>query len=122
MQATLDILEDNDFAAVHVEAPDECTHNGDLKGKIQGIEWLDTRLIRPMVKALNERGRDFRMLFLSDHKTLTSTRGHAGGYVPYMLYDSRENSGGGLSYTEKSGELGPQVNSGVSLMSMLFER
>ena len=122
MQATLDILEDNDFAAVHVEAPDECTHNGDLKGKIQGIEWLDTRLIRPMVKALNERGRDFRMLFLSDHKTLTSTRGHAGGYVPYMLYDSRENSGGGLPYTEKSGDLGPQVNSGVSLMSMLFER
>lgn len=122
MQATLDILEDNDFAAVHVEAPDECTHNGDLKGKIQGIEWLDTRLIRPMVKALNERGLDFRMLFLSDHKTLTSTRGHAGGYVPYMLYDSRENSGCGLPYTEKSGELGPQVNSGVSLMSMLFER
>ena len=75
-----------------------------------------------MVKSLNERGRDFRMLILSDHKTLTSTRGHAGGYVPYMLYDSRENSGGGLPYTEKSGDLGPQVNSGVSLMSMLFER
>ena len=121
-QAVLDILEANDFAAVHVEAPDECTHNGDLRGKIQAIEWLDTRMLSPLAKAMDARGWDYRILFLSDHKTLTATRGHEGGYVPYMLYDSRNISGCGLPYTEASGLKGPQVNSGVSLMSILFEK
>lgn len=122
LQAALDILADHDFAAVHVEAPDECTHNGDLKGKLQAIEWLDTRMIRPLDAAMRERGWDYRLLFLSDHKTLTSTRGHDGDPVPYMIYDSRCGSGCGQPYTEEDGAKGPQVNSGVALMSMLFER
>lgn len=122
MQAALDTLEHGDFVAVHVEAPDECTHNGDLKGKLQAIEWLDTRMLAPMTKALDSKGWEYRILFLSDHKTLTATRGHDGDPVPYMLYDSRYDTGSGLPYTEASGLKGPQVNSGVSLISMLFEK
>lgn len=122
VQAALDILKDNDFAAVHVEAPDECTHNGDLKGKLQAIEWLDTRMLRPLDEKLRAAGLDYRLLFLSDHKTLTSTRGHDGDPVPYLLYDSRRDSGFGLPYTEKAGENGPFVDSGTALMSMLFEK
>lgn len=122
LAAALKILEDHDFAAVHVEAPDECTHNGDLEGKLEAIGWLDTRLIRPLDAAMRERGWDYRLLFLSDHKTLTSTRGHDGDPVPYMLYDSRVDTKAGLPYTEKSGKKGPYVNSGVSLMSILFEK
>ena len=79
-------------------------------------------MLSPLAKAMDARGWDYRILFLSDHKTLTATRGHEGGYVPYMLYDSRNISGCGLPYTEASGLKGPQVNSGVSLMSILFEK
>ena len=122
VQAAVDILKDNDFAAVHVEAPDECTHNGDLKGKLQAIEWLDTRMLRPLDAKIRAEGWDYRLLFLSDHKTLTSTRGHDGDPVPYLLYDSRRDSGCGLPYTEEAGEKGPCVNSGTALMSMLFEK
>lgn len=122
MNAALDVLSMHDFVAVHVEAPDECTHNGDLDGKLLGIQWLDTRMVRPLCAEMDRRGWDYRILFLSDHKTLTSTRGHDGDPVPYMLYDSRYSDGCGLPYTEKSGEAGPTVNSGVALMSMLFEK
>ena len=122
LQAALDILREHDFAAIHVEAPDECTHNGDLEGKLEAIGWLDTRLIKPLDEAMRQRGWDYRLLFLSDHKTLTSTRGHDGDPVPYMLYDSRVDTKAGLPYTEKSGEKGPYVNSGVALMSILFEK
>ena len=45
-----------DFVAVHVEAPDECTHNGDLPGKLQAIEWLDSRVVGPLTQALAEEG------------------------------------------------------------------
>ncbi len=122
LAAALEVLEDHDFVAVHVEAPDECTHNGDLEGKLLGIHWLDTRMLRPMCSELDKRNWDYRLLFLSDHKTLTSTRGHDGDPVPYMLYDSRRSDGCGLPYTEKSGDMGPTVNSGASLMSILFEK
>ena len=109
-----------DFVGVHVEAPDECTHNGDLEGKLGAIEALDSQVIAPIVAGM--AGEDFRMLILSDHKTLTDTRGHAHGYVPYVLYDSRRQTpGSGLSYTEQNGLQGPKVEDGVALMQMLFQ-
>ena len=122
LAAVLDILKEHDFAAVHVEAPDECTHNGDLDGKIEAIQWLDTRMIHPLCDRLDALGEDYRILFLSDHKTLTDTRGHDGDPVPFMLYDSRRDTKCGLSYTEKCGEKGPELPSGVALMSLLFEK
>lgn len=108
-----------DFVCVHVEAPDECTHNGDLEGKLESIENLDSRVIAPIIKGL--AGEDFRMLILSDHKTLTSTRGHDADPVPFILYDSRETAkGSGLAYNEANGLKGPMVNNGTALLGMLF--
>jgi 2,3-bisphosphoglycerate-independent phosphoglycerate mutase len=120
--ATIEVLERHNFACLHFEAPDECTHNGDLKGKIQGVEWLDSRVVAPLKKSFEEHGWDYRMLILSDHKTLTSTRGHDGDPVPYMIYDSRKSQGSGLSYTEANGLKGPFVPDGSRLMGMLFEK
>lgn len=108
-----------DFVCIHVEAPDECTHNGDLAGKLQAIEWLDSRVVAPVVEGLAEE--DFRMLIISDHKTLTSTRGHDADPVPFVLYDSREKApGSGLAYTEANGLAGPAVPEGTALLGMLF--
>ena len=114
-------MEAKDFAAVHVEAPDECTHNGDLTGKIKAIEYLDSRVIGPLIEKLTAKGVDFRMLVLSDHKTLTSTRGHDGDPVPFAIYDSREDTKGQKSFSEAWGEKGPYVDAGVKLMDILFE-
>ena len=122
VQAALEVLAQpgNDFAAIHVEAPDECTHNGDLPGKLQAIEWLDSRVVKPLTEALEQGGVDYRILILSDHKTLTSTRGHDGDPVPFLIYDSTKPSGSGLAYTEKNGLKGPMVEAGTALMGMLF--
>lgn len=107
-----------DFVGVHVEAPDECTHNGDLEGKLESIAALDSEVVAPITEGL--AGEDFRLLILSDHKTLTDTRGHAHGYVPYILYDSRVSAGSGLAYNEANGLLGPRVEDGTALLTMLF--
>lgn len=121
VQAAIDRLHSEcDFVAVHLEAPDECTHNGDTEGKLQAIENLDSRIIAPIVDAMERDNIDFRMLILSDHKTLTSTRGHDGTPVPFILYDSRKDTGCGLSYCEENGEKGVYVDAGVKLMGMLF--
>ncbi len=122
--AAVDCLQKGaDFVAIHVEAPDECTHNGDLAGKLQAIEWLDSRVTAPFLAQLRETGvTDYRLLMLSDHKTLTATRGHDGDPVPYLLYDSGKDSGFGGVYDEPSGMAGRALASGVSLMDLLFER
>lgn len=121
LEAVWDKLQQYDFVCLHLEAPDECTHNGDLPGKLQAIEWLDSRLIAPLLSRLEKAGEDHRVLLLSDHKTLTATRGHDGDPVPFLLYDSRRDTGRGGVYDEPAGEAGPFVESGCELLDMLFE-
>ena len=110
-----------DFAAVHVEAPDECTHNGDTEGKIEAITRLDHLVVEPLTQAMEEAGIPYRLLILSDHKTLTSTRGHDGDPVPFLLYESGVDTGAGLPYDEASGSKGRFVAEGTSLMPLLFQ-
>ena len=119
--ALKDLAEGCDFTAVHLEAPDECTHNGDTEGKLQAIEWLSSRIVAPLVEGMDKAGYDYHILIISDHKTLTSTRGHDGDPVPYLIYDSRRDSGGGMNYTEADGEKGPFMENGLDLMPALFE-
>ena len=115
-------LQQYDFVCLHLEAPDECTHNGDLPGKLQAIEWLDSRLTGPLVSRLEAAGLDHRVLLLSDHKTLTATRGHGADPVPFLLYDSRRDTGRGGVYDEPAGERGPFVKEGCGLLDILFEK
>ena len=111
---------EDDFLCLHIEAPDEATHNGRLEEKMLAIWQLDHLVAQPLVKWLEEKEMDFRLLMLSDHKTLMSTRGHDGDPVPFMLYDSRKDLGSGLGYTEANGLKGPFMEAGVGLMDLLF--
>jgi 2,3-bisphosphoglycerate-independent phosphoglycerate mutase len=123
VEAAMDVLRKGaDFVAIHVEAPDECTHNGDTNGKVCAIEYIDRRVLGPILEELEKEGFEYRMLVLSDHKTLTSTRGHDGDPVPYILFDSRKREGSGLSYSEANGLKGPIVKAGTELMGKLFEQ
>ncbi|MBQ1351863.1 MAG: 2,3-bisphosphoglycerate-independent phosphoglycerate mutase [Oscillospiraceae bacterium] len=115
------LMGEYDFAAVHIEAPDECTHNGDTEGKIEAITRLDHLVVRPLTEAMEQAGIPYRLLILSDHKTLTSTRGHDGDPVPFLLYESGRDTGAGLPYDEASGEQGRFLEEGTSLMDILFQ-
>ena len=122
LEATWEKLNQYDFVCLHLEAPDECTHNGDLPGKLQAIEWLDSKLVGPLVERLEKAELEHRVLVLSDHKTLTATRGHGADPVPFLIYDSRKDTGRGGVYDEPAGETGPFVENGNVLLDMLFEK
>ena len=117
--AVLETLKEHDFAAVHIEAPDECTHDGDTAGKLQAIEWIDNRVVAPLVSSLGKAGEDYRMLIISDHRTLTATRSHGAAPVPYIIYDSRVDKKTGLAFTEADAARGRCV-AGTKLMGLLF--
>jgi len=121
VDAAIKSLEKNDFTTIHIEAPDECTHNGDLKGKLQAIEWVDSRVLTPLLSKLNQNKTEYRLLVMSDHRTLIHTRGHDSGAVPYVLFDSRLKKETGLSFNEKNAENEVFIPCGTDLMTTLFE-
>lgn len=108
------------FVAIHVEAPDEMTHAGALDKKLEAIRRLDTRVIAPLLEKLPALG-DFRILLLSDHKTLMSTRTHDGKPVPFAIYDSRR-PGAPSRLDEATAAKGVFVPEGHDIMARLLEQ
>ena len=122
VDAAIASLQTYDFTTVHIEAPDECTHNGELDGKLQAIEWVDSRVVAPLVQQLNNSKTEFRILVMSDHRTLLATRGHDSGPVPYVLYDSRKDSKTSGKYFCEADAIDVNYSTdGIELMNLLFE-
>ena len=124
-QAAIDALlkEGYDFAYIHVEAPDEMGHQGKVQEKVKSIEYLDSRIIAPVMQALEESGEDFRMLVLPDHPNLLRLRTHVGDPVPYVLYDSTRQERKKAHYTEAEAKAtGTFVPHGYELLNMLLQK
>ena len=102
-QAAIDALlkEDCDFVYVHLEGPDEMAHQGLIPEKIQAIEWIDSRIVAPILAAMAESGESYRMLILPDHPNPIRYRTHTGDPVPYILYDSSKERRAIRRYNEK---------------------
>ena len=125
MQAAVKAVSEDgyDFAYIHVEAPDEMGHQGSAERKVQAIEYLDERIIAPLVNNLKEKRIDFRILILPDHPTPVRVRTHTADNVPYLLYDSTLERNEDWSYNEKDAlNSGNLVEKGHTLIEKLFER
>jgi 2,3-bisphosphoglycerate-independent phosphoglycerate mutase len=81
-------LKEKDFVYVHVEAPDEAGHMGDLRLKIKAIETFDEKIVGAILKGMENFER-YRILVLPDHPTPLSIRTHAADPVPYVIYPIR---------------------------------
>lgn len=112
-----------DFAAIHIEAPDECSHAKDAEGKLEAIRRIDTQVIAPLMAQLDADGEPFRILFLSDHPTILETGAHDGAPVPYCVYDSRRDAQRPARvFCEKTALAeGALMEEGTNLMKLLFE-
>ncbi|MBR2046267.1 MAG: hypothetical protein IJ958_09060 [Agathobacter sp.] len=124
-QAAIDTLtkDGNDFVYVHLEGPDEMGHQGSVERKLQAIEWLDERIVKPIAEGLKAAGEDFRMLILPDHPTPICIRTHSSEPVPYVLYDSIVEQQNTWCYNEKEAESsGNYVAEGHTIIDKLFEK
>jgi 2,3-bisphosphoglycerate-independent phosphoglycerate mutase len=87
--AALKALNKYDIVYVHVEAPDEAGHNGDIKTKIKAIEDFDAKVVGTIMKGL-AGSRDYRILLMPDHATPVRIRTHTDEPVPFVIYDGRK--------------------------------
>lgn len=108
-----------DFVYLHIEAPDECSHQGDLKGKIKAIEIVNG-LLKELWDYLESSGEDYAIALLPDHSTPLSTQTHADNPVPYAVFKSNSPYNSGLSYNEKSAENGVFLAEGGEIMELLL--
>lgn len=117
------LLDGQDLVYIHVEAPDECGHHGDLEGKIQAIERIDQDIVGPLLKGLEEAGEDYSILVMPDHPTPISIKTHISDPIPYLLYCSTDVTDSGIdTYTEKTGKsTGVYVEPGYLLMQQLLK-
>ena len=84
VDAAIDYLEDDSIVFIHVEAPDEASHAGDLEQKIEAIERIDSRVVAPLLDHLAGRN-DSKFLLVTDHITGLDSRTHERGAVPFAL-------------------------------------
>lgn len=112
-----------DFVYVHVEAPDEMGHQGDVEKKVQAIEYLDSRVIKNVKELMDQSGEDYRMLVLPDHPTPICVRTHTSDPVPYLLYDSTKPLEKKWNYNENEAkESGISIGQGHEMMGYLFQK
>lgn len=90
-----------DFVYLHVEAPDETSHEGSLEKKIQAIEEFDTYVVGEMLKYQQSRN-DMRIIVLPDHETPLSLKTHSAGPVPWGACGLGIGSDDAGAYNEKT--------------------
>lgn len=109
-----------DFVYVHMEAPDECGHHGDLERKIYSIEQIDG-VVKTVCEGLKAAGEDFRVLIAPDHPTPISIKTHSADAIPYIIYDSTKTvKSGAERYDEvNAAKTGVFIENGFELMERL---
>ena len=92
-KAAIDAYErGQNFVYLHLEGTDECSHQGNLENKIKCAEYIDQRAVKPVVEYLKNSGEDYRILVVPDHRTPLAIRTHTSDPVPFVIYDSRNET------------------------------
>lgn len=107
-EAAIRAIEDHDFVYVHLEAIDECSHEGDLSLKMRAISDFENKVVRPVMTALE--GRDLTFAILPDHPVPLHLRAHTRTPVPVAIcgphivpdsvqrYSEKDAPGGSLGF------------------------
>ena len=117
-ERALTALHDLDLVFLHVEAPDEMGHEGNLEGKIRAIEDFDEKVVGTILGGITRFG-DFRVAVLSDHPTPILLRTHTGAPSPIAVFSSKEgeNQNRGLPFGESEARRsGIVISPGYSFM------
>ncbi len=84
----LDSLKDHDVQFIHVEAPDEAGHEGNLPEKLRAIENIDSIILGKLLEKLPEIDSEFTIAVLPDHPTPIDIKTHTTNPVPFAIYST----------------------------------
>ena len=111
-----------DFVFIHIEAPDECGHDGDAELKKKSIEQIDRHIVGPVFDALEALGEPYQLLITPDHATPICARTHTAEPIPFLLLDSRKNYGGRAFNEAAAKDTDLVIDDAYTLMGRLLEK
>ncbi len=100
-RAAIEVLDDTDLVCVHIEAPDEASHEGDTEAKIEALQQIDEHIVGPLHEALKAHG-DYRILVSPDHPTPLRTKTHSHGFVPFAMAGTGIEADAASTYDEET--------------------
>jgi 2,3-bisphosphoglycerate-independent phosphoglycerate mutase len=117
-------LQEKDFVFVHVEAPDEASHSGDVKNKIKAIENFDKMVVKTVLEGI-EQFEDYKIMVLPDHRTPIVKKTHTSEPVPFAICSSASSMEGSRQHVEFSEESAEKsglfVENGFELMDYFIK-
>ena len=120
-EAAVAALDEMDFVAIHVEAPDEAGHNGDAPGKVKALEQIDEHVVGPVLEKLQSFD-DWRVLCLPDHPTPIALKTHTSDPVPFCMAGSGVSADRASCFTEAAGaESDLYIDPGHELMEYFLK-
>jgi 2,3-bisphosphoglycerate-independent phosphoglycerate mutase len=112
----VDALNRHDLVLVHVEAPDEASHEGDVQAKVRTLEHIDREIVGPLM-AVRDGGEDLRLLVVPDHVTSVEDGKHKWAPVPFAMWGTGIGAASDKPFDERSAELTEiEIDAGWELM------
>ena len=91
-EAAIEALKKNDFVFLHIEASDEAGHEGDVDLKVKTIEYLDSRIVKPIYEEVSKWDEPVSIAILPDHPTPCAIRTHSASAVPFIIYNPEDEA------------------------------
>lgn len=122
-QAAIDALRTDDFVYLHIEASDEAGHEGDVELKIKTIEYLDSRVVKPIFDEVSTWNEPVTIAILPDHPTPCVYKTHTNSPVPFIIYRPGEIPDEVTVYDEFAAEKGSYgLLKGMEFMKELINK
>ena len=91
-EAAINALKENDFVFLHVEASDEAGHEGDVDLKVKTIEYLDSRIVKPIYEEVSKWDEPVSIAILPDHPTPCAIKTHTASAIPFIIYNPEKDA------------------------------
>lgn len=86
-EAAIEALKKNDFVFLHIEASDEAGHEGNVDLKVKTIEYLDSRIVKPIYEEVSKWNEPVSIAILPDHPTPCAIKTHTASAIPFIIYN-----------------------------------
>jgi len=118
-EGTLAALSAHELVVVHIEAPDEASHDRDIDAKIDAIQKIDGEV----VSRLSSFPGDIRLLIMPDHPTPITVQTHTDDPVPFLIWGKGLTPNGARRFTEaEAKETGLSLEKGYKIMERFIQK
>jgi 2,3-bisphosphoglycerate-independent phosphoglycerate mutase len=119
--AAIEALEKYDLVFVHIEAPDEASHNGSVELKKKAVEQIDKYIVGPVLEAL-QNYKSWRILVMPDHPTPIRTGAHSTEAVPFAMAGTNVSGILHTTFSEaNAAKSGFKIENGCELMEYFLK-